>query len=212
MVALKMKLFYKIAEINDKSILLKPNFTHKKHTTMGYISFLDEKMIVFRELETEDYPRLEQYFAGLSNETKRRYAPHGFDLVSIQEIFQQSDYLGYIAEINSENKIIAYAIIKLGIVDYDKPRFEKYGLVLDTEKDCTYAPSVADAWQGKKVGVCLFRFIKNHLIEIGRTKIYLWGGVQKDNMRARKYYINNGFTDFGEFEHNGMNVDMSYEL
>jgi ribosomal protein S18 acetylase RimI-like enzyme len=85
---------------------------------------------------------------------------------------------------------------------------QSYGINPDSNTDCTFAPSVADEWQGIGIGNALFQFILTEIKELGIKRIILWGGVQADNDRAKNYYNKNGFKTLGQFEYNGLNYDM----
>ncbi len=108
--------------------------------------------------------------------------------------------------------MIAYAIIRHGYLEHDSPRLSAYGLQLNHQTDGSFAPSVADNWQGKGLGKELFDFILPELSARGINRIILWGGVQRNNERAVRYYQKLGFQSLGHFEYHGMNTDMAYCL
>lgn len=110
------------------------------------------------------------------------------------------------------NEILAYSIIKFGYLEHDKFRLESYGLSLNHQTDATFAPSVADLWQGHGIGKHLFNFILSELENHKIQRIILWGGVQLDNEQAIKYYSKIGFETLGQFTYNGENYDMIYRL
>ncbi|MEI8048278.1 MAG: GNAT family N-acetyltransferase [Bacteroidota bacterium] len=166
-----------------------------------------------RTLVSADFDKLSGYLYKLSAETAKRFGPHGFDVNSIADLFRKPDNcLGYIALDNETTEIIAYSIVKQGFLEYDSPRLRSYGLILDSKTDCTFAPSVADAWQSLGVGNHLFHFVRSSLESIGIKRIILWGGVQSDNHKAVGFYRKNGFATLGEFEYNGYNFDMILEI
>ena len=156
---------------------------------------------------------LASYFAGLSSETLKRYGPHPFDRSSLAEIYSgNTGLLGYVALEEESQKIAAYSVIKPGFIEHDQIRLESYGLTLSLQTDCTYAPSVADAWQSCGVGNLMFQFILDDLKSKGFSRIILWGGVQADNVKAVNFYRKNGFQEVGRFEHNGNNIDMTHDI
>jgi GNAT superfamily N-acetyltransferase len=156
---------------------------------------------------------LHEYLLGLSEETKRRFGPHPFDKEALVELFSHTEkYSGYVATETETLKIIAYSIIKRGFLDHDRPRLESYGLNLDPATDATFAPSVADEWQGLGVGTQLFQFMIHGLQAEGVKRIILWGGVQCDNLKAMCYYRKLGFTILGQFDYYGQNYDMMKEI
>jgi diamine N-acetyltransferase len=169
----------------------------------------NNKQLLLRKLEHEDFNKLYIYLQHLGPDTIKRFGPHAFDEPTITMLYQKQDeYLGYIALDEETSEIVAYAIIKLGYLEHDRSRLESYGMGLDTITDCTFAPSVADQWQSIGIGKLLFDFILGDLKPRGIKRIILWGGVQYDNEKAVKFYLRNGFRVLGKFEYNGWNVDM----
>jgi ribosomal protein S18 acetylase RimI-like enzyme len=75
-----------------------------------------------------------------------------------------------------------------------------------------YAPSVADAWQGKGLGKLLLQQTMKLAKSAGMQALVLWGGVQCDNEQAIHYYRKNGFIELGSFMHQGCNLDMCLPL
>ncbi|WP_337044208.1 GNAT family N-acetyltransferase [Emticicia sp. 17c] len=167
-----------------------------------------------RFLEAKDFDKLLAYLTCLSAETRSRFAPHTFDMPTIEQFYQpENNQSGFIIENLSEHTIVAYAIIKKGYVPKDKARLQKYGLSLFPLTDCTFAPSVADAWQGKGLGNTLFGYIRHQLQMQGLKRMILWGGVQAQNVRAVNFYLKQGFLKIGDFENNGIaNYDMILEI
>lgn len=84
--------------------------------------------------------------------------------------------------------------------------------MLSNTSDCTFAPSVADAWQSCGVGNSLFQFILSSLKATEVKRIILWGGVQIDNEKAVNYYKKNAFKTLGQFYYNGENYDMVLDV
>lgn len=161
-----------------------------------------------RTLQSTDMEDILAYLENLGPDTKKRFGPHPFNRQAINELCTDKSNTGFIARDCLSGKIIAYAIIRTGYLDHDKKRLSSYGLQLSKETDCTFAPSVADEWQGLGVGHVLFHFIVTALKEKGINRIILWGGVQAGNLRAVNYYRKLGFTLLGEFEYYGKNYDM----
>jgi diamine N-acetyltransferase len=173
----------------------------------------NNRNILLQRLTTDDFEELLNYLQHLSQETKQRFGPHGFDEKSITEIYSESENVtGYIAREAETSAIIAYSILKIGFLEHDSFRLQSYGLIPWPETDSTFAPSVADEWQGQGIGNSLFKFILSDLKTKGIRRIILWGGVQCDNTRAVNYYLKNGFTILGQFEYNGLNYDMIFEI
>lgn len=173
----------------------------------------NEDHILYRRITTDDLGNLVLYLNQLSPDSRKRFGPHTFDLHTLRKIYENAnDYIGYIAVEENTEKIIAYAILKKGYLEHDSQRLNSHGIQPDHQTDCTYAPSVADQWQGRGIGTGLFKYILSDIEKMPFRRIILWGGVQADNERAVRYYQNNGFTILGEFQYNGNNFDMLYNL
>lgn len=170
----------------------------------------DNRQVYLRRLQLNDLDNLYNYLQDLSDETKRRFGPHKFDRESLTEFYELDMNLGYIALESDTNHIIAYSIIKIGFLEHDRNRLESYGMILDNKKDSTFAPSVADLWQGCGIGIHLFNYILSDLVTNKIDRIILWGGVQMDNERAINYYKKIGFETIGQFTYNGENYDMIF--
>lgn len=172
----------------------------------------NNRQVFLRRLNSNDLDNLFDYLQNLSIETKKRFGPHKFDRQSIIEFYDLNTNLGYVAHTVDTNEIIAYSIIKIGYLEHDAIRLQSYGITLDINTDCTFAPSVADLWQSCGIGNNLFRFILSDLTSMEIERIILWGGVQLDNEIAVNYYKKNGFKTLGQFAYNGDNYDMIYEI
>ncbi|MCU0390550.1 MAG: GNAT family N-acetyltransferase [Thermoflexibacter sp.] len=177
-----------------------------------FISLQNNQTIILRKLDLQDTELLIAYWHGLSDETKKRFAPHVFDNQTIISLHKDVNYQGYIAQEAHTSAIIGYAIIKIGYLEHDKSRLEAYYLSLSNTTDCTFAPSVADAWHGSGLGTVLFNFVMNEAKDKGIKRVILWGGVQKSNMRAIRFYQKNGFRILGQFLYQGENYDMIKEI
>ncbi|WP_153798225.1 GNAT family N-acetyltransferase [Foetidibacter luteolus] len=172
----------------------------------------NNRQLRFRQLYLDDLQRLHTYLSSLSAETKSRFGPHAFDISSLQELYSQPGHTGFIAEETDTGELVAYAIIKSGFLEHDRQRLQGYGLLLNNDTDCTFAPSVADAWQGHGIGKILFDYLLAQLKENGFKRIILWGGVQAGNDRAVAYYNKLGYKSLGSFEYKGLNYDMILEI
>jgi diamine N-acetyltransferase len=166
--------------------------------------------IVLRKLHEGDAQSLFNYLNGLSGLTRGRFGPHSFDWQTVNEICSgnKNDCLCYVATENLSGKIIAYSVLKKGFLQHDAPRLSSYGLMLDENTDCTFAPSVADEWQSAGLGSKMMEYIMEDVRQQGFKRIILWGGVQQSNEKAVNYYMKFGFQLLGYFEYNGMNADM----
>ena len=167
--------------------------------------------VTFRPLAAGDAGILGPYFAGLSPETRRRFAPHAFDQETADRLCATIDYAGTIPMVATipmiatvqdgpQERVVAYFICVLGVAPVERERYARAGVELDPLTDCTVAPSVADAYQDRGLGSCLM----GHLIQVarrlGRKRLVLMGGVQATNARAVHYYQKHGFRTVSTFE------------
>jgi hypothetical protein len=173
--------------------------------------------ITIRPLRADDADRLMEYFGSLSAKTRARYGPHPFDAQTARSIcasLDPADVLRMVACVSHAGgeRLIAYVLLKMGILEADRQRYEKLGIPLDPESDCTLAPSVADDYQNQGIG----SLIMQHLLEVapglGRRRIVLWLGVQATNDRAVHFYTKWGFRKVGEFYTDKNNYDMLLDL
>lgn len=168
--------------------------------------------ISIRRLILDDADSLSSYLQALSPQSKQRFGPHPFDFDAVSAVLKDTDnHFAYGAFCTETNELTAYSLIRRGYISFDKERFANYGIALCETTDCTYAPSVADSWQNKKIGSQVFSFILNDL-PLHFERIIFWGGVQADNAIAVAFYQHKNFRLLGEFEHNGNNYDMILNL
>lgn len=163
-----------------------------------------------RLLEKTDEAALHDYFNGLSAESRSRFGPHAFDRETVHRICQNlpGDVFRYVA-LSSDGTVVAYLLVKRGMLPEDRHRYEARDLRFEEETTCTFAPSVADDWQGSGLGNALFGHILGELRAQPFRRMVLWGGVQASNARALRYYVRNGFEPVGHFWHNEKdNLDM----
>ncbi len=173
----------------------------------------NNQTVSIRSLQNSDLESLSHYLQNLSADSKKRFGPHPFDLESIIEFYKNPDlHQAYISQIPKSEEIIAYAIIKFGILETDYQRYLCYGVSLNHQTDCEFAPSVADAWQSCGIGNGMFQFVLEELKKTKIKRMVLWGGVQADNEKAVKYYQKNGFQKTGQFTNHGENFDMILEV
>lgn len=168
--------------------------------------------IIVRKLVSSDFDTLLFYLHHLSSETKSRFGPHAFDAGSVIEFYHHPDVTGFVATDTDTQAIIAYAIIKKGLLHFERERLLNYQYPGIDNNCCTYAPSVADEWQGKGIGKLMFSHILNDCRQRSVNKIILWGGVQSTNDKALQFYKKLGFISLGQFEYNGQNQDMLLKI
>jgi diamine N-acetyltransferase len=170
--------------------------------------------ISFRFLERGDHQRLYIYLTGLSTESRSKFGPHNFDANSIINICENlcGDTIYFVAE-DADKEIVAYMLLKKGMLNTDRSRYDEYNIYFNESLTATYAPSVADAWQNSGVGTAMFQHILLFLKNNGYKNLVLWSGVQTLNQRAFYFYSKHHFKKAGSFWHEGKdNLDMFLEL
>jgi diamine N-acetyltransferase len=173
----------------------------------------NNRKVLIRKLISTDFDILFSYLEKLSEETKKRFEPHAFDKNAIIDFYAHvNNNIGFIAYDADNEEIIAYSIIKMGFLEADNIRLKGYGLEQNHKTDCTFAPSVADAWQSTGIGTGIFKFIISELKTTEIKRIILWGGVQATNEKAINYYKKNGFKILRQFFHNVENYDMALDI
>ncbi len=161
--------------------------------------------VTFRLVTRDDAKILGDYFLGLSPATTRLYGPHPFDRATAEMLCANTDpvqtlrMIGTIQGAEGEC-VIAYMILILGVRAADVERYDRRGIPLNADTDCTLAPSVADAYQSKGLGSLLLTQLKQLARRVGRTRMVLWEGTKGNNHRAIHYYHKNGFRTVGEFQ------------
>ncbi len=170
--------------------------------------------IKVRLLSQDDEDGLVEYFLNLSEKTTSLFSPHAFDRQTASLLCKNTPdpkFIRIIAEANEKNrnKIIAYVILTLGISEGDIKRYQKYNISLDEQKDCKYAPSVADSYQSAGVGSIMIQYALSYAIHSGKTRMILQGGVRKINIRAINYYTKFGFKQVGAFDES---LDMMMDI
>jgi ribosomal protein S18 acetylase RimI-like enzyme len=168
---------------------------------------------IFRPVTEEDIENIEGYLNAFHPETKKRFHPHAYTSDAIRKYFKApKEYIQYLAIEKQNGHIAAYFIVRHGWLDHETDRYNSYGLT-GNNHDYSLAPSVADIWQGKGLGKLFFEYVKTDLYKQHPCRrIFLWGGVQKDNKRAIGFYKQLGFKKIGQFEYKGINIDMVQTL
>jgi GNAT superfamily N-acetyltransferase len=176
--------------------------------------------VVLRLLRQDDGPALGRYFLGLSDATRRVYAPHAFDLATAAQLCAELDpdqalrFVALSAAGESGAEVIAYIIVRLIPGSGEVQRYAAVGISLDPESTFYLAPSVADDYQSRGVGSALMRPILHWLRRLGCQQLVLSGGVRAQNARARRFYAKLGFRHVGDFQTQGEvdNHDMVLDL
>lgn len=175
----------------------------------AYIPLKDNRVLTMRLLQKEDATALYDYLNCLSAESRSRFGPHSFDQDTVNNICNNPDsgIERYIAI--DDNRMVAYMLMKKGMIDADAERYAQKQLFFDIATTVTYAPSVADDFQSSGLGSAMFARILQQIKIQGNHTIILWGGVQASNARAVHFYTKHGFEPKGNFWFdNKDNIDM----
>ncbi len=148
---------------------------------------------------------LTHYFTSLSPATRNCYGPHPFNRQTACQLCADTNYhhtLRFIITTDADQagQIIAYFILRLGVLEGDRKRYAELGMPLLDQEDAELAPSVADAYQSSGVGSLIIPHLLDAARRLGRKRIALWGGTRELNHRAVHFYQKFGFVKVGEFE------------
>jgi hypothetical protein len=128
-----------------------PSFHSEIFNTLN-MEIIDGEFIHIRRLNSSDAENVYNYLQALSPSSKKRFGPHPFDQESVAAVLSDNGNMtAYGAFENNSGHLIAYSLIRHGVISHDKNRYLEYGITLCETADCTFAPSVADAWQNKKI-------------------------------------------------------------
>lgn len=169
------------------------------------------KSVHIRLLKTDDGDNLFNYLQNLSPESRSRFGPHPFDRETINTIcWDKSDnIIRYVATDLLSEQIIAYMLIKPGMIEWDEKRYADRNQFFNNGSSVSFAPSVADAWQSSGLGSVMNNFIESDLRAKGINRIILWGGVQATNEKAVNFYKKHGYSFITSFWHDEKdNYDM----
>jgi diamine N-acetyltransferase len=173
--------------------------------------------LTMRPMRADDAARFAAYLGSLSEQTRARYGPHPFDPETAARIcatLDPTDILRLVATIPGAGgeRVIAYVLLKMGILEEDRQRYEDLGIPLSPDTDCTLAPSVGDGYQNQGIGSLMMRHVLDAARKLGRRRMVLWLGVQATNDRAVHFYTKWGFRKVGEFYTDKNNYDMILHL
>ncbi|MGB5049334.1 MAG: GNAT family N-acetyltransferase, partial [Caldilineaceae bacterium] len=96
-------------------------------------------------------------------------------------------------------RIIAYFIVHRASSEDDQRHYANYGVVLEPETDCQFAPSVVDAYQGTGLGSRLMPLCQEIVHGQGYRRTLLWGRVYISNQQTVRFHEENDFQVVGRF-------------
>lgn len=156
-------------------------------------------LINFRPLLSNDDVKLAEFLENLQPQTRVYSTQNSYDITGARELcfaINRYDKLRLIALINNEI-IIALFEFSLSIVEDDYKRFrENYNIELNEKIDVRFGPCISDEYQNRHLGQWLLQKTKIIARQMGKERLILWGGVNIDNKRARRFYEKVGFQIF----------------
>jgi len=181
------------------------------------IKFDNGKIIILRPLEENDLDKLTKFLTNLSEQTREYYTLDSYDRAAAQEMcdaINKYDKLRFVASYKSQSDLIALFEYSFDIPLSDQQRFKNYNISLDSKTDCRLGPCLADKCQNQGIGSRLFPYLIEIAKRFGRERLILWGGVFKNNERAVKFYIKNGFKELGVFKNDKdlQSIDMVIDI
>ena len=159
---------------------------------------LPDRGVVFRSLATADLDALATFYGSLADRT-RAFWHRDADARTLArdhcDAINRFDKLRLVADDGSA--LVAVFELSFSIPDGDHARFAAYSLTLDERADVRFGPCVRDDEQGSGLASRLLAETSRIALREGRSRLILWGGVQPDNRRARRFYEREGFYEVG---------------
>lgn len=152
----------------------------------------------FRSLRPDDVEALGDFYNGLSQRSREFWHRHpdGAALAKQHcDDIDRYDKLRLILEHSA--KIAAVFELSFSIPQGDQERFAAYGQSLSEATDVRFGPCVLDSVHGSGLAPVLLRHTAAIARREGRRRLVLWGGVQIENERARRFYLREGFVEVG---------------
>ena len=192
-------------------------FAHDPDCVSETITLNSGQRLVFRPLKSDDSDLLAGYFKSLSPSTRKLYGPHPFTSEQAKKLCagidcQQVIRLVAVTDNIQQPEIVAYFILGFTLSNADKERYRVRGMNLDQASVCTIAPSVADAYQNRRLGSIVMNRTLALARNLGKNQVILQGGVQAANSRAVHFYRKLGFRKVGSFSTTIENYDMILDL
>jgi ribosomal protein S18 acetylase RimI-like enzyme len=171
---------------------------------------------VFRALLPSDTAAMAVFLAGLS-ETSRRFW-HG-DVDAADQAAEWAEAIGRYDKLRLVVHRQDRPATLEGMVDlsFSVPEFAEvsryagYGVALDPRRTVRFGPCVSDSRQGSGLAAALLPPTWDAVRLLGRDRVVLYGGVDAENVRARRFYRRHGFVHVGVFD-GGAGIDMMLDL
>jgi diamine N-acetyltransferase len=161
-----------------------------------------------RLLRFTDTHRLQAYFDGLSATTRSRFQPHAMNRETVSTLCGavSSNIMRFVVLLNAD--IIGYFVLDPNMSEHEAARYRVQGIELSSGIDFLFAPSIADAWQGRKVASHAMPALIEFAKAAGARSLVLMGGTQATNVAAVAFYRKFGFTSHGGYHTGVFNHDM----
>lgn len=161
-----------------------------------------------RTISVGDELPLAEYFASLSEDTKRRFQPHPLTAESAAEIARSPLGTSIRTILLDGAKVIGYFILETAMSPHEAGRFAAHGIGLVSGKDVLFAPSMLDDYQNKGLASEVMPILIDFLKRKNFRSLVLMGGTQETNSRAIAFYEKFGFVKFGGYHTEMFNHDM----
>jgi diamine N-acetyltransferase len=169
--------------------------------------------LVLRPAQPHDAEALGAYFLALSDISRSYFQPHALDSETAQQVCAAADprVLRYLLCQGAE--VLGYFVLDSRIPDHEAQRYAIQGITICSAQDYLFAPSIADAYQGRGYASRAMPA----LIALARARqarsLVLLGGTQEHNSAAIRLYEKFGFRHHGGYVWHGvMNHDMRLDL
>jgi RimJ/RimL family protein N-acetyltransferase len=180
----------------------------------GQVELRDGRQVLVRPLRMDDAELLADYFAHLSDASRRFYGPHRFDRETAEHLCANADEpnaVRFVALLEDDCgvEMIGYMILSRDIDSKDR---ERYGDMLDYDHCACLAPSIADAFQSQGLGTQMGRHVLHFARAMGLRQVILMGGVVDKNARARRLYERLGFRYVRQFWTHGRETLLNHDM
>ncbi|WP_028863463.1 GNAT family N-acetyltransferase [Psychromonas aquimarina] len=176
------------------------------------ITAKNNRTFVFRELQVDDAQILGDFFVNLSADTRSRFGPHPLSREHALKLCSASDTSVSRFIVENDTEIAGYFILDFNLFEHEKSRYLSYGTALQCKIDPVFAPCIADKYQNSGIASQVMLKIIEFALNKGLRSLVLMGGTQESNHLARAFYKKLGFTEYGSFNTEMVNIDMKLNL
>ena len=148
-----------------------------------------------RLLNPADAESFGEFLDGLGPQSRNMFGPHPLnsdEAAGLCASMDDADVIRLVLE-TSGNRIIGYFIVFPAVNSGTIKRFADAGIPLSEETDCTFAPCLADDFQGMGIATLAMKYIIEIMQNLGFKRMVLSGGTQALNAKGRAFYAKVGF-------------------